>query len=224
MVRFWPGFVAVEHEDDAVDEPLQDLDVGFAQGHAEHGHGVVEAELVGDDDVGIALHHQGGLALALMDGLLGQIEAVQQMALAEQRGFRRVDVLAREKGLDAGEQPPAHSHRPALGIADGEQAAAAEQVVKAAARGRAAEHADRLQDLGPAGAAAGLLEDPIAIQRGEAELEAFDALGRDAALLKILSGRLGLGRVQEALVILALDPGGRLVERSLVDAAEPASG
>ena len=67
--------------------------------------------------------------------------------------------------------------------------------------------------------AAGLLEDPIAIQRSEAELEPLDALGRDAAVLKILPGRLGLGRVQEALVILPLDPGGRFVERSLVDAA-----
>ena len=78
----------------------------------------VEAELMGDDDVGVALHHQGRLLLALVDRFLGQVEAVEQVALAEQRRFGRVDVLGRAVDLDARQQPPADADRPALGIAN----------------------------------------------------------------------------------------------------------
>ena len=35
-----PRFVAIQHQHDAIDEPLEDADVRLAQGHAQHGHGV----------------------------------------------------------------------------------------------------------------------------------------------------------------------------------------
>ncbi len=135
------------------------------------------------------------LPLALVDGFFGQVEAVEQVALAKEGRFRRVDVLARHERLDTGKQATAQAHRPALDVADGEQAAAAKEVVERATRGRAAQHADGFQDLGSVGATARLLEDPVALGRGEAKLEAFDALGREAPLLKVLAGRLGFGGV-----------------------------
>ena len=66
---------------------------------------------MGDDDVGIALHHQYGLGLALMDGLLGQIEAIEQFALVENGRFRRVDVFAGHECLDIGEQAAAQAEK-----------------------------------------------------------------------------------------------------------------
>ena len=42
---------------------------------------------------------------------------------------------------------------------------------------------------------------------------------RDAALAEILAARLGLGLVQQAIVVLLLGPGHGLVERPLVDLA-----
>ena len=115
-----------------------------------------------------------------------------------------------------GQDPPAHPHGTALGVANREQHAAFEAVVKAPAAGRPGQQADRLQRPCPLRAAADLLEDPVAIRGRKAEVELLDALRRDAAVEEIFSCRLGLGRFQQALVILPLGPGHCLVERSLV--------
>ena len=93
-------------------------------GRSQHGHGVRESVLMGDDHVGIAFHHQGGLLAALAaDRLAGQIQPVKQLALREKRRFGRVDVLRRAGRAQLGQHAAADAHRPALRIADRKQQA-----------------------------------------------------------------------------------------------------
>ena len=111
-------------------------------------------------------------------------------------------------------------------VADRKQHAALETVVIASALGRSGQNADRFQNFRAAGgfsgiargaALADLLQNPIAIQRAEAQVEFFDALGRDSPFCEILPAGFGLGRLQQAVVILLFGPGHRLIERTLVE-------
>ena len=189
-----PGLVAVEHQHDPVGEPLQDADVPLAQGRAQHGHRVGEAELMGHDAVGVAFHDHGGAALA--DRPPGPRPGRRAGALGEQRRFRRIDVLGRAAVGQLRQHPPAQPDRPALGVADRKQHPAAEAVVEAAAAGRPGQHADGLQHpcarprLPPA-----RLQDPVAHPSGEKPRWNCSMLSAVMPRsLEISSGRLGLGR------------------------------
>ena len=148
FARLRARLVAVEHQHDPIGMGLQQADVRFAQRRAQHGHRVLEPILVGHDHVGIAFHHQRRAALS--QGIAGQVEAIQQLALGKQRRFRRIDVLGRAGRAQLRQHPPADPHRPALAVVNREQQPALEAVERAAPLGRPDENADGFQDFRPA--------------------------------------------------------------------------
>ena len=129
---------------------FSNLDVRFAQRRAQHGHRVLEPILVGDDHVGVALHHQRRAGLS--QRLAGQVEAVEQLALGEQRRFRRIDVLCRARRAQLRQHPAADAHRPALGIVDREQQPAPEPVVRGSRLRRAGRGCRSLPEFSPGAA------------------------------------------------------------------------
>ncbi|OIQ78182.1 hypothetical protein GALL_401130 [mine drainage metagenome] len=132
-----PGTVAVEGEHDLRAVTEQPLDVfGGARG-AQRGDDVLDAVLGQRDDVEVALDDQR-LPLALHRGACLE-QPVQLLALVEEHGFRRIQVL----GLAAAEHAAAESDQLALRVADREGDAVAQPVV--AARHGAAGNAGRLQ-------------------------------------------------------------------------------
>ena len=113
--------------------------------------------------------------------------------------------------------------RPALGVADRKQHPAAEAVVEAAAAGGPGQNADRLQHLA---CRLGLPPACLRIQsRSSGEKPRWNCSMLSAVMprsCEVPPGRLGLGRFEQALVILPLGPGHRLVERPLVRARRSA--
>ena len=120
-----PGRIAVEAENDRIGLAQQLLHVNRRARGAERRDRVREPELGERDDVHVAFDDQHVLALANREPRLEQ--AVQLTALAEQRGFRRVQVLR----LAAAEHAPAEADHLALHIADREHDPLAEPVVAA---------------------------------------------------------------------------------------------
>ena len=143
--------VAVEHQHDPIGVGFQDADVRLAQGSAQHGHRVLEPELVGHDHVGVALHHQHRRRFRFSQRLAGQIEPIKELALGEQRRLGRIDVFCWTRGPQLRQHPPANAHRPALGVVDRKQEPALEPIVIAAAVGRPGQNADRFEGLSPDG-------------------------------------------------------------------------
>jgi hypothetical protein len=117
------GLVAVEAEDDVVGLAQQLLHVGAGAGRAERRHRLREAELGQGDDVHIAFGHQHVAGVA--DRLARLEQAVQLLALVEQRGFRRVQVFR----FAAIHHAAAKADHLALGVPDREHDALAEAVV-----------------------------------------------------------------------------------------------
>ncbi len=127
--RLLAGGVAVEGEDDtgrAVvhQQPAQDLDVVAAEGGAAGGDGGGDAGEVAGHDVGVALDDDG--AGGLGDLLLGQVDAVQDLGLAVDRGLGRVQVLRAVVRLV--ELAGAEADDVAADVADGPHQPAAEAV------------------------------------------------------------------------------------------------
>jgi len=211
-----PGFVAVEHEYDPIDEPLQEPHVPVAERGAQHGHRILEALLMGDDAVGIPFHHRGGAALA--KSRPGHVEPIEMVALDEQRRLGGVDVLRPAGGARFGQDAAPQSDGPILRVADGKQQSAPETVVQAPVL-RAGQYADRLQHPCSGRRTPSATEEPIGLVRREAQMELLEALGRDFTVLEIPAGRLGLRRAEEAFVVLGLGPGHGPVQRPLVLAA-----
>ena len=121
------GPVPVEAEYDFRGQPEQALQVGAGGGGAQGGNRVIDAELGQADHVHVAFHHHAPPGLA--DCPAGPVQPVEFRTLVEQRCFRGVQVL----GLPVPQGPPAEGHDPAAVILDGEDDAAAESVVDAAA-------------------------------------------------------------------------------------------
>ena len=120
------GGVAVEGEDDAPGEALEQADLRLGQRGAHRGDDVGVADLVGHDRVHVALDDHRDVGLA--DGVFGEVEAVEVGALVEDRGLRGVEVF----GLGVAEGAPAEADDLAVAAADREEQAAAEAVVVAA--------------------------------------------------------------------------------------------
>ena len=103
-------------------EAFQHLDLLFGERGAHGGDDVFEAELVGGDDVHVALDDHGSLQLP--GGLPGPVSTVEGAALVEYRGLGRVDVL----GPRVGHGPAAEPDNPATGVTDWEHQTAAENI------------------------------------------------------------------------------------------------
>ena len=93
---------------------------------AQCGHGVMEAEAVAGEGVGVPLADDG--EVLILDGLCGHVEAVKQFALEEQGVLGRVEVLGVVFGVD---DSSAECHHATLSIPDGEHQAIPECVVRA---------------------------------------------------------------------------------------------
>jgi len=188
--------------------------VAAPQSRSQHRHGVGEAALMGHDAVGVALHHQGRAGLA--HGVPRHVQPIQQIALGEQRRFRRVDVLGWAGRAGLGQDAPPQSHRASLHVADREQQPAAEPVIGVSTPGRGDHQPDCLQGPQAETRRSGPTLNPVPSIGGESETELRNAGGRDAPFGQVLSGGLGLGILKQALVVLALGPGRRLVELPFV--------
>ena len=106
-------------------EALEQLHLALGEGGAHLGDDVVEAELVGGDDVHVALDDDGAAFAA--DAVGGLVERVEGAALVEEGGLGGVQVL-RHRVVEGAR---AEADDPAFGVPDGEHQAAPEAVVEA---------------------------------------------------------------------------------------------
>src|SRR5207245_8901276 len=98
--RISPGSVGIEHQEKLIGEPLEKAYLLLGQGGAGAGDRVRHRELVGGDDVELALHHHGVAAPG--DLIPGQVQAEHHSSFYVGGGFGRVDVLFRLGGTDGG--------------------------------------------------------------------------------------------------------------------------
>ncbi len=87
-----PGLVPVEDQHHPVGQPSQAADVVFPQGRAQGPHHILQPGLVGGDHVGVALDHRHPARLP--GRRPGQVRAVQERPLPEQRGLGRIQILS----------------------------------------------------------------------------------------------------------------------------------
>ena len=92
---------------------------------AQCGHGVMEAEAVAGEGVGVPSQTMARFSFSM--GFCSHVEAVKQFALEEQGVFGRVEVLGVVFGVD---DPSAERHHATLSIPDGEHQAIPERVVR----------------------------------------------------------------------------------------------
>jgi len=135
----------------------------FAQRGTQYGHGVGEPVLMGDDAVGIALHHQGSATLA--HRVASNVQPVEQIAFGEQRRLGRVDVFGRAGRTTLGQHTSADAHRATLRVADRKQHATSEPVVELAPILRSRHQTDRFENLRTFGRPLHLSHKPIALIR-----------------------------------------------------------
>src|SRR5262249_49678091 len=112
------------------EEAAQDSDVLAAEGRTAGGDGRGDTGEVAGHDVRVALDHDGPAALG--DVLLGEVDAVEDLALAVDRRLGRVQVLRAVVGLvqlagaeadDLAADVPDGPHQPAPEAVDGTAAA-----------------------------------------------------------------------------------------------------
>ena len=167
--RLLPGGVAVEGEDDlpaahavpgedagggvggVPEQAAHDARVVGAEGRAAGGHGRGHPGQVGGHDVGVALDHDD--AVPGGDVPLGQVEAVEDLALVVDGGLGGVEVLG-DGGVLVGQAPAAEADGGPGHVADGPHDAVPEAVVDAPPAGALAAQArgDQLvlgEALGP---------------------------------------------------------------------------
>jgi len=125
---FLPGLVAVVGEDHLGAKFAQAARLLVGQGGAARRHCVGEPVLVGADDIHVAFHDQG--ASIAGDGFAGKVEGVQLLTLAIKGRLGRVDVLGFLGGRPGVENAGAKGDGSREVIADGEDEASAESVVK----------------------------------------------------------------------------------------------
>ncbi len=200
--------VAVEAEHHRIGETEQQPQMVGGAGRAQGGDRLREAELGQRDHVHIALGHQAIAGLA--DRAAGLEQAVQLMALVEDRGLGRVQVL----GLALVQHPAAKADAFALDVADREHDPVAKAVVAlgrpgflARARWRflGRDHESGLDQLRALVVGQHGGQEAPALGR-IAQAEGLGDLPRQAAALEVVLRALGLAQ----LLVVA---GGHLVEQ-----------
>ena len=81
-----PCGIAVKQEQHPAGAPFQQACMVAGHRGAQCGHGVMEAEAVAGEGVGVPLADDG--EVLILDGLCGHVEAVEQFALGRTRGAR----------------------------------------------------------------------------------------------------------------------------------------
>jgi hypothetical protein len=121
--RLAPGLVAVEAQDRLRRQAPQQTELGFGHRGAQRGHRIGEAGPGKRDHVHVAFHrHNRALAVG---GAARQIEIVQHVALAEEGGVGRIEVLGRRIGRHGA---ATEGDDAAAAITDGKHDAIAEPV------------------------------------------------------------------------------------------------
>ncbi len=179
------GGIGVEGKHDVLREALHLPDLPLGQGGAHGGDHVPVPELMGRNGVHVALDDHDLIPLA--DLLLGQIQAVDEGALVEDRGLGGVEVL----GLTFAHDPSAEADHPSFAVPDREHEAPAEAVVVAAVL--ASLEQTRLSGERRVHVAGGQEpEEGVPAINGVTKLEAVDHLTGEATLFRHLAaGRAG---------------------------------
>ena len=153
---------------------------------AQRRHRAREPGLLHGDHVHVALDHdQVAAAGAVFQRLAGQIQAVQQLALPEGVGFRRVEIL----GLLVAQHPAPEAAQAAQMVADGEHHPAPEAVINAP-RLDVLTHQACVEQLPLVHAARlGPLEQPVPAVRGVAQLEPLDGFVAQSAPPEVVQAR-----------------------------------
>src|SRR5262249_52694832 len=119
----------------------------------------------------------------------------------------RVIVLRSARFLRrTGQHAAAETHRLAAHIADGEHHALAEPIVIAVAFVPFSDQSDLFQQVQRMLGRDGLLYEPLALRRWEAESEFADGFAREAALTQVDAGGFGQGRLEQAFAKLLAGP------------------
>ncbi|MNZ64312.1 hypothetical protein D3C78_824800 [compost metagenome] len=183
-----PGLVTVEAEQHAGYHAEQALEVLFAGGGAEGGHGVAQALLGQGNHVHVALDDDDFVEVAVVLACL--VQAVEFLALVEHRGFRGVQVL----GFVVAEHPATEGDDAPAAVADREHHPVAEAVVALAAFGVLDQQAGIDHHLLLQGVGTQVLEQVVPAWRGEAQAEVAGDFPGQAAALEVIHRRLA-GRV-----------------------------
>jgi hypothetical protein len=187
------GAVAVVVDDEARGEAHGLADLPGRQGRPQRGDDVGDTGLIERGKVRVALDEEDRAFLP--DGVLGEIEPVEELALGVERRFRRIQVL----GLGVEDRPAAEGDDPAGQAEDGEDNAAAEAVSELA-RPRTRQGQPALFEEGHRDVfGSEKIDQRRPGVRGVADLEGLDGLVRKAALLQISKGPLALRRTGEVL-------------------------
>ena len=186
--RLLAGRVGVERQHHLVDHPRERRHLLVGDRRPHHPDRLLDPGLVQRQHVGVALDHDRPAALG--DRLFGQVDPVEHLALVEEVGLGRVDVLG---ALVGAHRPAAEAERAAAAVADREHDPLAEAVVLAAAS-PPLHQADRAQlldlEAGPLAAHQHLVPGArrVADAEGAQHLLAQPALGQVGARLPRLLG------------------------------------
>ena len=175
--RQLPRRVGIEGEDDARRQFLDEADLLLGERRAHRRDDIAVAELMRRQRIHIPLddHH----FLLLADGIRRAVDGVEQVALVEERGLRRIEVF---RLLIVAQRPPAEAHHFALPVADREDEPATEAVVRAVAALALREQADGERVLQIVAPPAQVARQRLPFVRRVAELELLGDFVRDAAL------------------------------------------
>ena len=165
----------------------------LGQGRPAGGDGPLDAHPEQPDDVGVALAHHH--LPAGDDVPLGPVEGVQGAALGVDHRLRGVLVLGRVG--TAGQDPSPERHRLARGVADGEQDPGPEGVLQAPPP------VDEAQagTLGDSGGQTQTAAQLVPVVGGPPQPEAAHHLTVVAPAAQVVTGRSGVGALQQPLVV-----------------------
>lgn len=126
---FDTGCIAVVEHGHVVGEAVYHLDLLCGQRCTRRGYHILHTALVHGDDVGITFHQEA--AVLLHDGLLGEVDAIEFVALVIDFAFGRVDVLHFDALGGSGQYTSAEGYHFARQRMDGEDDASPETVAQA---------------------------------------------------------------------------------------------
>ena len=126
---FDTGRIAVVEHGHVVGEAVYHLDLLCGQRRTRRGYHILHTALVHGDNVGITFHQEA--AVLLHDGLLGEVDAIEFVALVIDFAFGRVDVLHFDALGGSGQHTSAEGYHFTRQRMDGEDDASPEAVAQA---------------------------------------------------------------------------------------------
>jgi hypothetical protein len=211
--RLLPGGVGVEGQHHLLDHARERRHLVAGDRRPHHRHRLLDPGLMQGEDIGVPLDHDR--AVGLGDRRFRLVDPIEQLALVEEVGLRRVHVLG---ALVVAHRPAAEAENAAAAVTDREHDASAETVVLAPVA-VALDEADAVQLLG---AEAGLLaadEDLVPGAGRVADAEGAQSLLAEAALGQVPARLLRLRRLPEVAGVVGGDAVQQLLEAAALLAA-----